>query len=1039
MKSVVLSTLLFLFMINGLYCQNEDILEQDWFKESYYGSYEFYEAVNTLRNEGKLAGRAALIEVANQFQTEKKWQAYMSAKMYEVASYNATDEYRDGVKIGEEVIEYIKTNAPDNFAYTHAIYREIGRVYNSKLMYDEALKYHLEENQLLENNLKESNPYWYGSSHNDTGGTYANLGDFDKAVFHLEKAISIGEESKCDKCNELIANAYTNLGRTYIFLEKIEEAGELMRKGNKLLAEEHGEFDLRMVPQYYNLAEYYHTLDEKILEKDVLKKALFIIDNTATKDETYNKFILVRILFYYGFVTAKLKEHEESEKVFYRLIDVVANDQYYMPFKVDALTGLSKNKYELGDYDAAEQFLIQADSVNTHNQYVSGGQADNKIDQINLNFSNLYRLKGDYDKAILYLQKAANSYNVEKQDQLSWYSDLAELYLYKDQLDSAEIYTTKALKLSAKRFRPKSFFDLPEVSSMRDYREIYDALWVKSIIARRRANLAIDSMTKQQYFDLGLKTLELSNAFHKKNLKRMTFLRGAKSSTLFSDYKLNVRQNYNLLYDSYMFSKDPTILDRFIKNLQLIKGQQLWSNLIENEASVFGKIPYDILIQERDLLADIQKYEKELRRAKRKKDSARIREIESELLFNSQEAYSELKLKMEKDYPEYYEAKFDFKPESISSLQSILVDDEVLVEWVVESNEVYVFILEKNKQMQVLKTAFSQGQIDSMITFYEVLVESNVMRRNKRDAFITQSYSLYKVLLAPLMPYLEGKKRLILIPDQYLHYIPFEALISSDENKPLKDLDYLIRDYEVSYHYSTKLFARARKSEVNEQVSIYAFAPVYDEKKSPKLPEAFNNMRSLDIDGKFSPLPESEKEVNRILALFQKKKYRNAIALRENASESNLKPALQNNYQFIHIAGHSFANEENSNFSGIACYPVDDSTEDDILYSGEVSYLDIQADLITLSSCESGFGRLETTEGLLGLNRSFVYAGAPNVLFSLWKVYDKVSAELMVEFYENMLEGQSYAASLRNAKLKLLEKNTTANPHFWAPFLLIGR
>jgi CHAT domain-containing protein len=488
-----------------------------------------------------------------------------------------------------------------------------------------------------------------------------------------------------------------------------------------------------------------------------------------------------------------------------------------------------------------------------------------------------------------------------------------------------------------------------------------------------------------------------------------------------------------------MFSKDPVLLDRFIKNLQLIKGQQLWSNLIENEASVFGKVPYDILIQERDLLVDIQKYEKELRRAKRKKDSARVREIESELLFNSQEAYSNLKLKMEKDYPEYYEAKFDFKPESISSLQSILGDDEVLVEWVVERDEVYVFILEKNKPAEVLKTAFLKKQIDSIYTFCDILMGANVMRKKKRNEFVEHANSVYKVIFEPLVPFLKGKKRLILIPDNFLFYVPFEALISSAEDKSLKDLNYLIKDYEVSYHYSTKLFARARRSKLDEQFGIYAFAPVYDEKKSPNAPEGLNNIRSVDIDGKFSPLPESEKEVNRILELFQRKKYRNAVALRGNASEGNLKNELQSNHQFVHIAGHSFANEKNSNFSGIACYSTGDPKEDNILYAGEISYLDIQADLITLSSCESGFGRLESTEGLLGLNRSFIYAGAPNVLFSLWKVYDKVSAEMMVEFYKNVLEGQTYSSSLRNAKLKLLEKNTTANPHFWAPFLLIGR
>ena len=153
---------------------------------------------------------------------------------------------------------------------------------------------------------------------------------------------------------------------------------------------------------------------------------------------------------------------------------------------------------------------------------------------------------------------------------------------------------------------------------------------------------------------------------------------------------------------------------------------------------------------------------------------------------------------------------------------------------------------------------------------------------------------------------------------------------------------------------------------------------------------------------------------------------------------------LEKPYQFVHIAGHSFADLENPKFSGIACYQEENTdstatTNDGTLFTGEIYNISSQADLVTLSSCESGFGKLEKTEGLLGLNRAFIYAGTPNVVFSLWKVYDKVSADLMVDFYQYVLEGEDYSASLRKAKLKLLENEATATPHFWSPFLLIGR
>ena len=162
--------------------------------------------------------------------------------------------------------------------------------------------------------------------------------------------------------------------------------------------------------------------------------------------------------------------------------------------------------------------------------------------------------------------------------------------------------------------------------------------------------------------------------------------------------------------------------------------------------------------------------------------------------------------------------------------------------------------------------------------------------------------------------------------------------------------------------------------------------------------------------------------------------------MREVASEASLKSNLEKPYQFVHIAGHSFADIDNPKFSGIACFEGhDESKEDGTLYTGEIYNISSKADLVTLSSCESGFGKLEGSEGMLGLNRAFIYAGTPNVVFSLWKVYDKVSAELMVDFYGNILEGKSYSESLRTAKLNLLNNETTAAPHFWSPYLLIGK
>jgi len=161
----------------------------------------------------------------------------------------------------------------------------------------------------------------------------------------------------------------------------------------------------------------------------------------------------------------------------------------------------------------------------------------------------------------------------------------------------------------------------------------------------------------------------------------------------------------------------------------------------------------------------------------------------------------------------------------------------------------------------------------------------------------------------------------------------------------------------------------------------------------------------------------------------------------QEANEMALKTALEKPYQYVHIASHSFANLQQSKFSGIACAEPSEkeSKEDGILYVGEIYNLDVPADLVVLSSCESGVGKLSEGEGMLGLNRSFVYAGVPNVIFSLWKINDKTSSDFMIDFYRNLLAGKSYAEALRAVKLKMIKTESLASPNLWSGFLLIGR
>ncbi|MFM8911870.1 MAG: CHAT domain-containing protein [Flammeovirgaceae bacterium] len=165
---------------------------------------------------------------------------------------------------------------------------------------------------------------------------------------------------------------------------------------------------------------------------------------------------------------------------------------------------------------------------------------------------------------------------------------------------------------------------------------------------------------------------------------------------------------------------------------------------------------------------------------------------------------------------------------------------------------------------------------------------------------------------------------------------------------------------------------------------------------------------------------------------------KNATLLRgEAATESRVKKVDLVRYKYIHFATHGFV-DVSGHGSGLALTNAD-ASEDNLLMSAEIYNLALRAELVCLSACETGLGNNANGEGLMGLGRAFFYAGARNLLVSLWKVPDRSTALFMVDFYQTLFVRRlSMASSLRAAKLKMIKSSEYHSPHYWAPFVLIG-
>ncbi|MDD3642299.1 MAG: CHAT domain-containing protein [Candidatus Krumholzibacteria bacterium] len=289
---------------------------------------------------------------------------------------------------------------------------------------------------------------------------------------------------------------------------------------------------------------------------------------------------------------------------------------------------------------------------------------------------------------------------------------------------------------------------------------------------------------------------------------------------------------------------------------------------------------------------------------------------------------------------------------------------------------------------------------------------------------------LYEILLLPGRECLEGADHLVIVPDGCLFEIPFEVLLEGDApgDAPWSGLPLLARRHAPLYAPS---------------VSVYLAMRTHGEKVSygiDLLAAGDPDYSALDTrDGRpLAPLPETRAEVEGIGARFEEK--RRTLLLGADASEAAVKAALRAGVpRIVHLAAHGLVDPAQPSNSSIALCPGAEGTEDGYLHTLEILAQPVRARLVVLSACESGRGRLGRGEGVVGLTRAFLGAGAQNVISSLWAVPDESTSALMRECYDRLVkEGEPPHAALNGARLKLLGDPATSHPFYWAAFVATG-
>ena len=383
-------------------------------------------------------------------------------------------------------------------------------------------------------------------------------------------------------------------------------------------------------------------------------------------------------------------------------------------------------------------------------------------------------------------------------------------------------------------------------------------------------------------------------------------------------------------------------------------------------------------------------------------------------------------------FPSYYSFTRNPQVVSFQDFQKGLKDDELAIEITEGKEELYVVVVSSTHKELFL--------IPDLAEFNKLLNTTNEFLRTPPtaaldiDQFKSNSTKLYNLIMGKIGPQIKGKS-IKIFADGNLGLFPFETLLMSSIGSSFKDLDYLILHSNVSYGFSASTeYLGLRKSDSEIAAKVLAVAPEFSSRSNWTTGNIYPHEENLLKRYGLNRLPGAEKEVDFLVEGF------GATALRDTlATETNFRN-MAGDFQIIHVATHSLSDENSPQNFRLIFSQSSDSINDGILNLNEIYDLGLNADLVVLSACNTGVGRVQRGEGIINLAYGFAYAGCPSIAMTMWPLNDETGSSIIMDFYRFLGEKDSKDEALRKAKLNYLEEVDAifAHPYYWSNLVIIG-
>ncbi len=785
------------------------------------------------------------------------------------------------------------------------------------------------------------------------GVCYHIIGEYDKAISYYNKVLSLPAE-------KIYCKTFINLGNIY-----------------------KARLDFNQAINYYNQAEYYFS--NKINDNNTLGYTIFNnLGSAYYETKNYEE----AIDYYKKGIKIALKNNISNISISYMNI------------------ALAFEKLEYNS-DAHKYFNLAI-----HESEKGSRNMLTDIAWVKMNYGNFCLKTGEKEKGLLLLNQALNTFKSQsgnKDPLLAYTYYVIGDDVLKQDVKQALSYYQKALISKVPSFNNDNIYQNPEFEQIIPDNDILLFLKQKSKALIKLSN----TENKKQNLKVALSTLELTIQLIE-NLHKGYQLEQSRLE-LIENEKDAYSDIVRVALDLYKLTGDESLKEKAFLYAERTKYATLKAQMRDVEIIAISGIPDSLRQKEKNIRLEINQVRSRIKENKQA-DTINLSSTNSELereLFSLYEEQDRLVSYFEDKYPRYYELKYNKHHLDIKDVQKKLSRKDAVIEYYLANSSLVIFVLTKNN----LEVVSQETDVNFTSAYKGVVQELtkdklSVTTKDQYYKYIDDAYDVYTTMFNPIVSYVKGK-RLIIVPDPELSFIPLESLISG---KPdyipwgYDKLPFLIKEYTISYVYSALFISNSKR--LTWQNKFAAFTPSYTSYEYKLL---------------------TNDEVEGISKYIKPDLYIDSTATEQDFITSMGK------YDILHLNMHTDYDSANNNIRLLFTETADSFND------GRVNYLDIynlesKAKLVSLNACRTGFGQVVQGEGVISLARSFHYAGCETSITSLWLLKDYSSKYIMPEFYKNITRGKRIDIGLRKAKLDYISSHAGRDNHpgFWSGIVCIG-